>query len=322
MGNFALWFILLVFTGCRTTNKFNSSYGEKNGQRYSFEEEDPDREYKKHSISRAVSNKCPKAADFVKYINDPNLVPKQCGEYNKDVMEQISILPQGGGYNINGTATNRAIRMGSSQLTQGVGRTSFCAGATYTVAMGVFNKHKAFEGMSEEQQKNFHFGNADNVGYWGAWKNDFGGVADANRMVQFGKDVPLNEACPGDMMKFSRTRRRGGHSVVFLGRDNGMIYYWSSNKSTAGYGVTCEAESNLVKTGQYAPGIVRITNPKNIRNVEKFTGVNYVNYYMQKQNIPSNMPSVFPSFKGLFVHDTHTPPPGVGRKPIWGPGGT
>lgn len=151
--------------------------------------------------------------------------------------------------------------------------------------MKVFQKHRVFDRMTKEQKKNFALQHRDNFGFWGAWNNNFHGTADANRLIKFGDSIAsLETACAGDFVNFNR-KNKSGHSVVYLGQEDGKIYYWSSNKSTKGFGVSCEPVSNIVLS---ATAITRMTTPSNVANIENFSGQNYAQYYKNKENIPSN----------------------------------
>jgi hypothetical protein len=175
--------------------------------------------------------------------------------------------------------------MGDSEISNPRAKTSFCTGATYTVAMKVFQKHRVFDRMTEAQKKNFQLQHNDNFGFWGAWNNNYEGAGDANRLIKFGNSIAsLDTACAGDFVNFNR-KNGSGHSVVYLGQEDGKIYYWSSNKSTRGFGVSCEPVTNLV---QSATAITRMTNPSNVANIENFSGQNYAQFYKNKDNVPSN----------------------------------
>ena len=228
---------------------------------------------------------CKNAQKFIDLIADPKGLDGKCGEYNKDVLEQISTIPAGGGYSLKGSATNIPLKIGEDIITNKDSKTSFCTGATYTVAMKVFQKHHAFDQMTSEQKKNFQLGQNDNFGFWGAWNNNYEGAGDANRLIKFGEKVPsLKEACPGDFFNFNR-KNGTGHSVVYLGQEGGKVYYWSSNKSTKGFGVSCYPIDKIVLN---ASPITRMTHPENVANIEKFSGKNYAQYYKRKDNVPSN----------------------------------
>jgi hypothetical protein len=260
-------------------------YDNYKGHRYSFSEEDHSSPDYSSSLSKNVKRGCGSAQKFIDLIADPTKLDPQCGEYNKDVLEQISTIPSGGGYSLKGSATNVTLKMGSTTISNPRAKTSFCTGATYTVAMKVFEKHNVFDKMSDAQKKNFALQHNDNFGFWGAWNNNYEGAGDANRLIKFGERITsLESACAGDFVNFNR-KNKSGHSVVYLGQEDGKIYYWSSNKSTKGFGVSCEPVSNIVLS---ATAITRMTNPSNVANIENFSGQNYAQYYKNKENIPSN----------------------------------
>ena len=289
-----VFFLLISFSSCRSLTSSFRGYENYKGQRYSFSEEDHSSPDYSSSLSKNVKRGCGNAQKFIDLIADPKKLDAQCGEYNKDVLEQISTIPSGGGYSLKGSATNVPLKMGSTTISNPRAKTSFCTGATYTVAMKVFQKHNVFDKMSEEKKQNFTLQQNDNLGFWGAWNNNYEGAGDANRLIKFGDSIAsLDRACAGDFVNFNR-KNKSGHSVVYLGQEDGKIYYWSSNKSTKGFGVSCEPVSNIV---QSATAITRMTNPANVANIENYSGQNYVQFYKKKDNVPSNKSSD----TGLFV---------------------
>jgi hypothetical protein len=238
-------------------------------------------------INKRLSS-CPASEKFTNLINNPSKVNSNCGKYNQEVLEQISTLPSGGGYSLKGSATNVPLKMGNSPIVNPKAKTSFCTGATYTVAMKVFQKNHVFDNMTPEQKKNFALQHNDNYGFWGAWNNNYEGAGDANRLIKFGEKVPsLKEACAGDFFNFNR-KNGTGHSVIYLGQEDGKVYYWSSNKSTKGFGVSCYPIDKIVLS---ASPITRMTHPENVANIEKYSGKNYAQYYKKKDNVPSNRDS-------------------------------
>jgi len=244
-----------------------------------------------NSLGRWIRNRissCPASEKFQNLINNPTKLDAQCGKHNQEVLEQISVMPAGGGYSLKGSATNVPIKMGNSSITNSKAKTSFCTGATYTVAMKVFEKNHVFDDMAPQQKKNFELQHNDNYGFWGAWNNNYEGAGDANRLIKFGEKVPsLKEACAGDFFNFNR-KNGTGHSVVYLGQEGGKVYYWSSNKSTKGFGISCYPIEKIVLN---ASPITRMTHPENVANIEKFSGKNYAQYYKKKDNVPSNRDS-------------------------------
>lgn len=247
-----------------------------------------------NSLGRWIRNRissCPASEKFQKLINDPSKLDSKCGKHNQEVLEQISAMPLGGGYSLKGSATNVPLKMGNSSLPNPKAKTSFCTGATYSVAMKVFQKNHVFDNMTSQQKKNFELQHNDNFGFWGAWNNNFEGAGDANRLIKFGEKVPsLKEACAGDFFNFNR-KNGTGHSVIYLGQEDGKVYYWSSNKSTKGFGVSCYPIDKIVLK---ASPITRMTHPENVANIENFSGHSYAQYYKKKSDVPSNKdPSSF-----------------------------
>ena len=249
--------------------------------------------------------KCPQIDKIANNLKNPDNYAS-CSPYNPEMLKEITNIKPGGGYNIDGPPSNQSLCVGDS-CTLNMSRSrrsSYCSGATYTAFINLAERAGAFRQMNPSQLENFKTDKRDNYGFWGLWNNNYGGVADANRYIKFGKNISsFSSACAGDIVKFSRksytytyrakVRNRktgrtsyvtrtgkkggGGHSVVFLGYEDGLVYYWSSNKTTGGYGITCEAASKIEKTN-----IVRVTNPENLANVRPYS----------KQNMLGSLPSV------------------------------
>lgn len=290
---------LIILSSCRSLSSSFSGYGDYKGQYYSYTEENHSSPGFISRLSMNIKPGCKNAQKFIDLIADPKGLDGKCGEYNKDVLEQISTIPAGGGYSLKGSATNVPLKIGEGIISNKDSKTSFCTGATYTVAMKVFQKHHAFDQMTSEQKKNFQLGQNDNFGFWGAWNNNFEGAGDANRLIKFGESITsLHNACAGDFVNFNR-KNGSGHSVVYLGQEDGKIYYWSSNKSTKGFGVSCEPISNIV---QSATAVTRITNPENVAKIESYSGQSYAQYYKRKDNVPSNRDSTLD-----FLAEDRTP---------------
>ena len=160
--------------------------------------------------------------------------------------------------------------------------TSYCSGSSYAVFVEALNL--IFPGggtrLSPERLESLRMQEPDGgrredkVKFWGKWNDDGWGTHYA--LVQYsgmGEEIPPHRARPGDFMNISWVRGLG-HSVVFLGwfmKENkiGMIF-WSSQKSTNGYGdVVLWPLSNVksVKT-------VRMTHPEGVFSFDVEHAVN------------------------------------------------
>ena len=159
-------------------------------------------------------------------------------------------------------------------------RPSYCSSAVYMVMLktllmwdqsGAISE-KAWENLRPYPQKGMAYpAQNDGVGCWGRANANGPGAAVLVRELKAGKNLYIGapseykkagsywnawaKAEPGDLLKIFRTKDIGtkerGHMVVYLGhryaldrdgkRDD-VIYYWSSQSSTDGYGIaSCPA---------------------------------------------------------------------------------
>lgn len=199
--------------------------------------------------------------------------------YNHYVLTTIDMMPVGGGYSVETRAMNHfqeAITLKEEQLYLDPKKSepSFCSGATYLVFLKTFL-------LLEEQKKILlppptleallphHF--PDGKGFWGRWNANGPGVARLFYSLKLGPNfTSLAAAQPGDFLKIFWTDEIGakehGHLVIFLGSEKKgnitTITYWSSNKSSNGYGkktVPLSQTHHLIFS--------RLTNPQNILNL-------------------------------------------------------
>lgn len=197
-------------------------------------------------------------------------LPKECGEFNKMTLETILERPEGGGYSGSVQPNNIPIYAGSKLVykPKSINGPSFCSGETFGVFMATMSKVKPdpFANMTEAQLSHFKPGNAarDSYGFYGLWNDGHNGARSSVVNFGLGQTVKtLDAACPGDYVKFNRSKT--GHSVIFLGyRNNGSEFcYWSSQETrTNGRGVNCEKISSIK-----AWNIARITTPENISKI-------------------------------------------------------
>ncbi len=181
---------------------------------------------------------------------------------------------------------------------------SYCSSAVYMVMMktllnwdkkGVIPKKAwvnlrpyAINGMAYPAQD-------DGVGCWGRANANGPGAAVLVKELEAGKNYYIGapkeyttsagyekawmRAEPGDLLKIFRTKyigtKESGHMVVYLGHryaldENGkrddIIYYWSSQKSTGGYGITSCPRSEIFRAV-----LTKITDPAAFKNAASIT---------------------------------------------------
>lgn len=204
--------------------------------------------------------------------------------FNEHVLAAIRQMPEQGGYVLTGVSPrsmNAAFTWVTPEqrelaLTPALATPSYCTTATYMV---FFLALKA--GMEEANltiaPETFAFLRPklenDGVGSWGRWNANGPGTAkylyDAKMAKNF-DDIEL--AQPGDFLKIYWNefvgKRELGHSVVYLGRRliDGVehIEFWSSNKSTNGFGAKLIPRSQAIRTL-----FTRVEKPENVSNLAK-----------------------------------------------------
>lgn len=214
-------------------------------------------------------------------IDNENLV--SCATTNNTpcngyVLAAINSMPRGGGYGVDTSAVNNfgtAIRIENEKMSilPKKSEPSFCSGATYLVFL------KTLLLLQEQQKVTLPLSTlqallpnhlSDGKGFWGCWNANGPGVARLFYSLKLGPSFSdLAAAQPGDFLKFFWTDTIGakehGHLVIFLGleKKEGVttITYWSSNKSTHGYGKKSIALSHL-----HHMIFSRLTTPQNILN--------------------------------------------------------
>jgi len=227
---------------------------------------------------------CPHLDDMVERMAKPKKYG--CGPYNDIVLEEIGSIRPGQGYSMgNAAATggvNIPVQAGNRVLSSGSGGASFCSGALYAIFMRTVNRidPTIFTRMNEDQLDNFTPGLPDYKGFFGAVNGSHHGIKDANRLVRFGDEIDgIQSACAGDFMQFDRTNSKYGHAAIFLGEKGGKTYYWASSGQTGGYGVRCEPTNTLI------PRIVRLKYPKNLLQIEAYSGRSYKQNYLKDRPI-------------------------------------
>ncbi len=216
------------------------------------------------------------------HLNHEAMFKKYVQGYNLAVLKAVDIVQShamdGGGYftGISAKPTESPIGYQLSlfrkPLLDPPRTTSYCSGSSYGVFIETLNLIFPDGGtrLSPERLESLHMQEPDGsrredrIKFWGKWNDDGWGTHYA--LVQYsgmGEEIQPQRARPGDFMNISWVHGLG-HSVVFLGwfmKENKMgMIFWSSQKSTNGYGdVVLWPLSNVksVKT-------VRMTHPEKV----------------------------------------------------------
>jgi hypothetical protein len=171
-------------------------------------------------------------------------VDLQPGSPNKDVVEAALSYPDGAGgqYNMQGSGVMETILHKGETVLAYTGST-YCSGATFTIAMKVINKRNLFANKTLKEVKSFQR-------MWYGASSDPALVekqqGPALEMMGIGGNVTHAEALPGDFGQIWRTNN-SGHSVVFMGweeKDGKIIgfKYRSSQGKGVGSGVSNRKE--------------------------------------------------------------------------------
>lgn len=150
--------------------------------------------------------------------------------------------------------------------------TSYCSGSSYGVLIETMNfifpvggskiSPDRYESLRMQEPDGSR--REDQIKFWGKWNDDGWGTQYA--LVQYsgmGEEIPPERARPGDFANIAWTSGLG-HSVVFLGwfkkNDQLGMVFWSSQKSTNGYGDVAMCPLSKVKSVK----IVRLTHPERV----------------------------------------------------------
>ncbi len=151
-----------------------------------------------------------------------------------DVVAIARSFPDGGGYEWKGTGVPEEIRFdGRTILAKG--KSTYCSGFTFAVAMRAATERGLLKGKSFEQVGKFQ------KEWYGATKESGEKqCAFAMERLGIGKAVKPQDVCAGDFVQLWRTNK-SGHSVVFLDwvTERGQrigVKYRSSQTSTKGIG--------------------------------------------------------------------------------------
>jgi len=167
---------------------------------------------------------------------------------NQLVLNAVGRMPAGGSYSTSQQANQRlaaSIHLDARGLllTPGVAQPSYCSGATYQVFLGVIDqliRRGTLQPDPAVLGALLVRGQRDGEGIWGRWNANGPGTARLFAEAGLGRNfTDWAAARPGDFMKIwwntEIGQRERGHSVVFLGVEDGQLLFWSSNQP-AGYG--------------------------------------------------------------------------------------
>lgn len=113
---------------------------------------------------------------------------------------------------------------------------TYCCGLTFEI----YFKVAAAAGVKFASPKALKQIKAD----WFVATGKRGGPVDALVSRGLGKEIKLLDAQPGDFCQIWR-KNGSGHSVIFLGHDQGKLSYWSTQPSTDGIGRRTESFGNV-----------------------------------------------------------------------------
>jgi hypothetical protein len=207
---------------------------------------------------------------------------KYVSGYNYAVLQGIdrvqATAPDGGGYfiGIHATPTESPVgypvRLLGHTLLDPPRKTSYCSGSSFSaliealdiILKGQEAKLDSVHAEALRMQEPDGGRREDHVKFWGEWNADgFGSDFALVQYTKMGKVIKPVQARPGDFMNIS-WKSGIGHSVVFLGwylDENGqkMVAYWSSQKSTNGFGDAVVPISRIKEVK-----VVRLTHPEHL----------------------------------------------------------
>ncbi len=221
------------------------------------------------------------AALFGKYVSGYNLAVLQ----GVDRVQATAL--DGGGYfiGIHATPTESPvgypIRLLGKTLLDPPRKTSYCSGSSFSaliealdiILSGQESKLDSVHAEALRMQEPDGGRREDHVKFWGEWNADgFGSDFALVQYAKMGKVIKPVQARPGDFMNIS-WKSGIGHSVVFLGwyldeKGQKMVAYWSSQKSTNGFGDAVVPISRIKEVK-----IVRLTHPEHLFDFDVNTPV-------------------------------------------------
>ncbi|MCU7494173.1 MAG: hypothetical protein HF314_13165 [Ignavibacteria bacterium] len=211
---------------------------------------------------------------------------KYTSGYNLEVLKGIDKVQahamDGGGYFIGVKATPAEspvyyeLKLFNKSLITPPRQSSYCSGSSYSAFVEALNLilSKKAKRLSAERLEALRMQEPDGkrredwVKFWGIWNADgFGSEFALEQYSSMGVAVKPEDARPGDFVNIS-WKSGVGHSVVFLGwyideNNNKNMVYWSSQKSSNGYGDQVVSLSKIKEVK-----FVRLTKPENLFNFD------------------------------------------------------
>lgn len=132
-------------------------------------------------------------------------------DVTNDVVRVARSFKDGGHYLLKGSGTPEAIIFQGHTILPAATNGTYCSGFTFAVAMRTASARGLLKDKTVEQMRHFQrewYGNTSKSAEKQA------GVA--LQTLGLGKNVPIDQARPGDFIQFWRTTK-SGHSAVFLG---------------------------------------------------------------------------------------------------------
>ncbi|MDP0492022.1 MAG: hypothetical protein Q7Q71_13310 [Verrucomicrobiota bacterium JB023] len=170
------------------------------------------------------------------------VAPAGGDDFNARILAAVRAMPRGGGYDGSDATKNLlpkacAVENGRLVIDARQAQPSFCSSATYLVLL------QALEGVVPPEALSSLLpvpDQADGEGVFGRWNANGPGCAKLVADLDAGDNFTDWEAArPGDMLKIWWTEaignRERGHHVVYLGHDDEVVRFWSSNQP-GGYG--------------------------------------------------------------------------------------
>lgn len=157
-----------------------------------------------------------------------------CGLPDNDVLAVAYSFPDGGGYcSLQDSGVSETIEHKGSVILPASKGGTYCCGFTFQVAMRVAEKRGLLSGKSVGQVRRFQ-----KLWYGSLPGSELRQCALAVGELGIGREIPLEDARPGDFMQLW-TVAKGGHSVVFLGwlRDSSGKRIGVRYRSTQGKGI-------------------------------------------------------------------------------------
>ena len=197
------------------------------------------------------------------------------------VLDSVNEMPSKGGYVLTKISPERlrdafTLQNGVMTVDEVAATPSYCTTSTFIVLYKVLQKYWDYSRVTpstavlEMIKPNVEM---DGVRIWGRWNSNGPATAKFFNDARIGQNFDdINQARPGDFLKMFWNGQVGkteqGHSVVFLGQEkvNGvmMIKFWSSNKTTDGYGVRWVPVTDAKRMV-----FSRLTNLQNFENIAK-----------------------------------------------------